>query len=140
MAARASLKTTFILSVGGVLFSGYLSAVKFLSGTCAFNETCPYFLGYPACWYAFGMYSIIFVATGLALWDRIRITSAAKASAFVSLLGILFAGWFVVEELWQSKLTGVLGLSTCVYGLIFYILIFFVSLAGIAQIRRDGNK
>ncbi len=117
----------FILTLAGLFFSGYLSAAKVLTGTCAFGETCPLFLGYPACWYGFGMYFIMFAAVVFALLKRIRMVSMLKINAVISFLGIAFAGNFAVQELIQSKITGALGLSTCVYGLIFYISIFVVS-------------
>lgn len=41
-------KTILILEIADTLFAGYLSAVKLISHTCAFNESCPYFLEYPA--------------------------------------------------------------------------------------------
>lgn len=112
----------------GLLFSGYLSAVKFFSNACAFNEPCPYFLGYPACWYGFGMYLAMFIATGLAITRKTGYTTALKVDLGVSAVGIVFAGSFVVQELLQSRITGVLGLSTCAYGFIFYIAIFIVAI------------
>ena len=56
---------------------------------------------------------------------------ASKIIAVVSFVGILFAGRFVVPEI-EKLLSGIhkvytLGLPTCTYGLIFYILIFIVS-------------
>ena len=77
----------FSLGLAGILFSGYLSAIKFFSATCAFNEPCPYFLGYPACYFGFGMFLIIFASAwlgqlknildfikpGLSVFDRIQI-------------------------------------------------------------------
>ena len=69
-------KAALLLTLAGVLFSGYLSGVKFISDTCAFNEGCPYFLGYPACYYGFLMFSIMFIATLVAKfknWQDIRL-------------------------------------------------------------------
>jgi hypothetical protein len=123
----------FILSSAGLLFSGYLSAVKLVSGTCAFNESCPYFLGYPACWYGFAMYLVMFITTGLAILGKVEIPPAIKTDIVVSLLGILFAGQFVVQEIASTQVTGTLGLSTCAYGLIFYVAIFITSLASVKR-------
>lgn len=109
------------------MFSGYLSAVKLFSGSCAFNEPCPYFLGYPACWYGFALYLIIFIATLLALTDIIEIVSA---------LGIIFSGSFAVREIAAGQITGVLGFSTYVYGFIFFAAIFIVSLFAAGKGRR----
>jgi len=127
------LKTTFILALGGVLFSGYLSAIKLFTGTCAFNESCPTFFGYPACWYGFGMFAAMCVIAVLALRDTITHRIAPKLIAGISLLGILFAGQYVWQEiaLWlgPTAKTGYgLVFPICVYGLIFYIIIFILSL------------
>ena len=125
---RSKVLILFILASAGLLFSGYLSAAKLVSETCAFNEPCPYFLGHPACWYGFAMYLIMFIVTGGALVRKMPGKDAAVTDAIVSFAGILFAGGFVIQEIAQSKVTGALGLSTCAYGLIFYIAIFIVSL------------
>ncbi|HWA32176.1 MAG TPA: hypothetical protein VG694_01870 [Candidatus Paceibacterota bacterium] len=126
------LKIVLVFVCAGLLFSGYLSAVKLFTSTCAFNEGCPYFLGYPACWYGFAMYLIMLLITIFSLGGS-KIRGALKADAVVSFLGIIFAGSFVVQEVARSQVTGSLGLSTCAYGLIFYILIFILSLAGLKQ-------
>jgi uncharacterized membrane protein len=69
MFQKTYLKWTLLLTVAGTAFSGYLSLTKLLTGTCALNEACPYFLGYPACIYGFGMFSTMLVITiiGLAI-------------------------------------------------------------------------
>ena len=125
----------FVLILAGLLFSGYLSAVKLFSGTCAFGESCPYFLGYPACWYGFSMYLFMFIVTGIGLTRKLPLVALCKADAAVSLLGIIFAGSFVIQEIAAAQVTGTLGLSTCVYGLIFYIAIFATALVGLRKSR-----
>lgn len=123
-----SLKAIFVFVCGGLIFSGYLSGVKFFTDTCAFNESCPYFLGYPACWYGFGMYFAMFVTATLFFLNKITFDKALNVVTLISFVGIVFAGNFAVREFMLSQFTGVLGLSTCVYGLIFYIAIFVLSL------------
>ena len=129
-------KILLVLTLAGVLFSGYLSAVKLLTDTCALNEPCPYFLGYPSCWYGFAMYLVMFAATAFALFGKTNAKAALKTDLIVSFLGILFAGRFAIQEFMQSTITGVLGLSTCVYGLIFYILIFITAIVGLKKLRE----
>jgi len=109
----------FVLVCAGLLFSGYLSAMKLFEGSCAFNEPCPYFLGYPACWYGFFMYLTMFVITLLGMLKKMPPLAAFKTVAIVSLIGIVFSGSFVIEEAFRP--------STCAYGLIVYVLIFAVS-------------
>lgn len=119
--------TLFFLSLGGVLFSGYLSGVKFFTSSCALKESCPFFLGYPACYYGFAMYLTLFIFSvlllrggGAEVWTR-RIL-------LVSGLGILFSGYFTLGELpvlWNEGIaTFVLGLPTCAWGLLMYIAVF----------------
>ena len=131
-----ALKIIFILSLGGLLFAGYLSGIKLVSGSCAFNDPCPYFLGYPACWYGFGMYLFMLVFSGLGLLGKMKVPSVFKAVSIISFIGILFAGRFALQELVYGEFTGTLGLSTCVYVLIFYILIFSVSFRSFRLVRR----
>jgi len=122
------IKVILILSIAGVLFSGYLSGVKLLTDTCALGESCPYFLGYPACWYGFTMYLIMFVTALLTLLDKVISAKGVIMLRIVSGLGILFAGYFTVGEL-PTLFSGglgafVLGLPTCAWGLLMYIAIF----------------
>jgi len=125
-------KTVLVLGLAGLLFAGYLSAYKVITTGCALNEPCPYFLGYPACWYGFGMFLTIFTASLLGALGKIKIRTAAAVNAAVSALGILFAGSFTVPEI-GNLLSGTtryaLGLPSCAYGLVFYILIFVLSAA-----------
>lgn len=121
----------FFLGLAGLLFSGYLSAVKLFTSACAFNEPCQYFLGYPACWFGFGMFLVIF---SFALFGLFKNSSEKIVSIIittVSALGILFAGHFVIPEI-GNLFAGIhkaytLVLPTCAYGLIFYIIIFVFS-------------
>lgn len=124
--------TILLLGIGGVLFAGYLSAVKFFSGTCALSESCPYFLGYPACYYGFLMYTVIAVYAGMRLLDLFDAKQANTIILATSFLGILFSGYFTLSELPVLFSSGfgayVLGLPTCALGLIVYAVIFFLSL------------
>jgi disulfide bond formation protein DsbB len=111
-----------LLTLAGVLFSGYMSSVKFFTSNCAFDEPCPLFLGYPACYFGFGMFVTMFIA---ALLGPQRLVLR-----IVSLGGICFAGYFVLAEIQRYRAggsTGALVLPTCAYGLIFFTLIFAVS-------------
>jgi len=127
------IKWSLSLTFAGFLFAGYLSMTKLLSETCAFNESCPYFLGYPACYFGFAMFSIMFVASILALLESVSQKVLLKTNLVVSTLGILFAGYFGLQEIlvWVKEgqiILYTLGLPTCVYGFIFYVIIFFISL------------
>lgn len=133
-------KITLILSLAGLLFSGYLSAVKLFTQTCALSEPCPYFLGYPACWYGFAMFLTLFIASLFGFFRQDKLKSVARTHAFVSGLGILFAGYFTVPEVGRLLSGGgaySLGLPTCAYGLIFYVIIFILS---ISYLKANRHK
>ncbi len=127
----------FLIGIGGLIFSGYLSAVKLFTETCAFNESCPYFLGYPACYYGFVMYLVITIFAGLHVAHTIDGKRANGVILWTSFLGILFAGYFTVLELpllFSDGLSAyVLGLPTCALGLIFYLILTALSL----RLKKD---
>jgi hypothetical protein len=131
------LKIAFYLTLAGSLFAGYMSGLKIFTHTCAFNETCPYFFGYPACWFGFAMFFIMFIISILGLLKKVTCAKVKTILSFISLLGIFFAGRYVVGEIMlyfsQGSSHYALILPTCTYGLIFYIIIFIIS------IRRCEN-
>lgn len=127
------LKLTFCLSLGGVLFSGYLSAYKIFTSTCALSEPCPYFLGYPACWYGFGLFMTIFITTSIAILTSEESKRTAIINLIISGAGIIFALYFTIPEI-SKIISGTnykLLLPTCAYGLIFYMVVFVLSVFNI---------
>jgi len=131
----------FVLSLMGVMFSGYLSGVKFFTETCAFNESCPYFLGYPACYYGFGLFFTLFILSSLLLSQKVGKKKGVIYMNIVSSLGVLFAGYFTLKELpilFRDGLRAyLLGLPTCALGLIFFVVVLVVSLFAVAQKEED---
>ena len=127
------LRLLFVLSIAGLLFAGYLSGVKFFSEVCALNEQCPYFLGYPACYYGFAMYAIMTILLTQHFWGALTRSFVLTALSIVSGLGIIFSGYFTFLELPKLFAEGLaayaLGLPTCAYGLLVYLAIFFIALA-----------
>lgn len=136
MKTNTYFKIIFMLSLGGVLFAGYLSIVQIVTGTCALNEPCPYFLGYPACWYGLVMFLSIFVFNLVALLSRISFRTSLIFITIISFAGILFSGWLSWGEIlsWlNNAITYAMILPTCVYGLIFYLAIFILSVIQITK-------
>lgn len=119
--------TIYTLALLGTLFSGFLSGVKFFTNTCALGETCPLFLGKPACYFGFGLFLILFILSNILVFKKTGQDKTSMTLMVVSILGILFAGRFVIKEIIQWSQTGfewsALGLPTCAYGLIFYMLV-----------------
>ncbi len=120
--------SVLILSFLGFLFSGYISLTKLLTHSCALREACPYFLGYPACWYGFGMFSIIFITSIVSIHRKTNILYWIQL--ITAVLGVFFAGYFTLPEVTRLIFGHqyILGLPSCAYGLIFYILIFVFSI------------
>lgn len=132
MAPDTYLFITFWLALAGIFFAGYLTAVRLVTKKCAFNESCPYFLGFPSCWYGFTMFIILFSADLSARVGYLSVTTATNVLLGVALLGILFSGYFSLQELvaWlrSPSKSYALVLPSCSYGLVFYIAIFILSL------------
>jgi len=132
--------TIFFLTLGGFLFSGYLSFVKLFSNTCALNEPCPYFLGYPACWYGFALFSILFISSVVAQLNKKHTHLTHWIQIIISGMGILFAGYFTYPEvvrLFAGNAAYSLGLPTCAYGLVFYILVFVLAIREVRATNRS---
>jgi hypothetical protein len=127
----------FVLTTAGLLFSGYFSAIRLFTGTCAFNEFCPYFLGYPACWYGFGMFLIMFIVTTLAFAKKIHAETAVTTDIIVALFGMFFSGRFAIIEFVRALSMGGPVLSTCTFGFLFYGAIFIVALVAPEETETD---
>ena len=69
MKKRIALKVIFIISIIGILFSGYLSYMEVFAGSCELGE-CTSIFEVPACVYGFVMYLVIFVISLLGLVDK----------------------------------------------------------------------
>ena len=135
------MKLLFSLSIAGVLFAGYLSSVRFFTDTCAFNEPCPYFLGYPACYFGFAMYLLMTLVIALYYFGILTKQRALTKVVVISGAGILFAGFFTLKEMPQLFVNGMsaylLGLPTCAYGLLVYTAIMVLAVRALMQERRS---
>jgi len=143
MKKEKNVVALFVLSVAGLLFSGYLSGVKFFTDTCAFNEGCPYFLGYPACYFGFALFLALTVISFRVITSRMYERAGFKWMEVIGSLGVLFAGYFTVQELPLLLKGGLrvymLGLPTCALGLIFYTLIVYISSRSLSK-RKVGES
>lgn len=113
----------FAVSFAGVLFSGYQSAVKFFSQRCAI-DACPYFLGYPACYFGFALFLGLAILSLLVIFQPQRIRVWANSLLVVAIAGVLFAGRYTVQEvplLFEKGFKAyALGLPTCAWGLLMF--------------------
>ena len=113
------------LASAGVLFSGYMSYVRFFTNSCVFSEPCPQFLGYPACYFGFAMFISLFFVSIVAVLTKTHIKGLMTANAVIAAVGTLFSGYFALNEP---------GISTCVYGAVFFIVILLVSVSALTRI------
>ena len=133
-----NLKAIFIFSLIGLLFSGYLTFTKLILGNCPLTEGCPTFLGYPACYFGFVLFLILFTISISALLELNK--TKLKLLIYISLLSIIFATYSTIKEyVSPSCLNGVcdysLLLPTCVYGLAIYLVIFILSLITLKELN-----
>ena len=119
------------LAIAGLAFSGYLGGVKLFGGTCAFNETCATFLGYPTCYYGFLMFLAITLFAVMLMLGKMSKRGAKKAILLIAGVGICFAGYFTFREFAKIFDEGLgaymLGLPTCAYGFVVYTILFGVA-------------
>lgn len=131
MTIRKYVNISLPLTLAGVCFSGYLSGVKLFSGNCAFGESCPVFLGYPACYFGFVIFATMFIGTLVAFLSRPSGQWPVMHNMIFSGLGVLFSGYFVGIEIFNWLSRGFeatfFGLSTCAYGLAFFLTILIFS-------------
>lgn len=77
------------------------------------------------------MFSLMLLASLLGLFGPLTGKMVARFNAAISLLGIFFAGYFTWAEVaawFAGRGAGYqLGLPTCAYGLVFYVVIFVLS-------------
>ena len=74
MKQRTALQIILVISILGLLFSGYLSYLELFGGGCTGAVSCPLkgsaLLGLPVCVYGFIMYLVIFVVVILGLRSK----------------------------------------------------------------------
>lgn len=131
-----SIWIIFVFALIGVLFSGYLTFTKMVLGVCPLTESCPYLFGQPVCIYGFGMFLLLLVFSGLMLFNIKKKFDKTfklnKGILCISFAGILFSGYYAVQELFFTSCYGgkcdySLGLPSCVYGFVMYVIIFVLS-------------
>ncbi|MFH0701635.1 MAG: hypothetical protein V2A62_04310 [Candidatus Woesearchaeota archaeon] len=62
-----ALKIILVISIAGILFSGYLSYGELFRKVCPLAGGCSNLLGLPVCVYGFIMYFLVFVVSLLGL-------------------------------------------------------------------------
>jgi uncharacterized membrane protein len=133
MSVRTYQNWALALSAAGVAFSGYLGGTRLFTNSCAFSEPCPTFLGQPACYFGFALFFSLFVVSIAARVSGTTRGWPVVANLVLSLAGTLFAGYFAVAEIhgWFARgfTTYSMGVSTCVYGALFFAALLGLSVA-----------
>lgn len=144
MTAQRYFIWAFVLSLGGTLFAGYQSFYKIFVKACAFGETCPIVLGWPACYYGLAIFLVLLVAAGAGLRSvnpRVR-EPATKTLFWGSLVGLIFAGSLSMQEisgiLNAAAASYGLGLPTCVYGAVFYAVLFVLTVLAVRRSTKTA--
>jgi hypothetical protein len=127
------------LGAAGTAFAGYLSAVRMRSGMCAFDESCPFFLGRPACYFGFALFAGIFVVATAATLLRVRTAWSVVANLVLSSLGVAFATLMTAREV-GAHTAYKLGLPTCVYGSVFFAAVLVASVLYAVRARAMRRR
>lgn len=112
-----------IVALIGTLFSGYLTLTKLFSGTCSLTEGCTYFLGYPTCLFGFIFFTILLILSLISFKKNI-----IKPIMLISIIAIIFSGYFTILDLQQWTGNYSLGIPSCIYGLFMFIIILISSI------------
>jgi hypothetical protein len=121
-------RSALAVSATGTAFSGYLSAKRLLSGMCAFDESCPFFLGHPACYYGFALFAALFLVAVVASLTKTRRAWPALLNAALATAGIVFASSMTALDI-RSGAHHPLLLPTCAWGLVFFAAMLGLSVA-----------
>lgn len=130
-----------LLSLAGLLFSGYMSFYKLFTDICAFGETCPYFFGIPACYIGFILFLSLFIMSLLLFFNKLPKRIGLLSMSIDSFLGIIFAGFYTTKELpllFEKGLGAyVFGLPTCALGMIFFIMVFVFAIYYLIHLKNE---
>ncbi|HRZ85509.1 MAG TPA: hypothetical protein P5277_01890 [Candidatus Paceibacterota bacterium] len=74
MKKETALKIILVISIAGLLFSGYLSYTELFAGYCGASQlgmgSCTNVMQIPACVYGFAMYMVVFIISLLGLKNK----------------------------------------------------------------------
>ncbi len=130
-----------VFSAAGAALSGYLSYINLWGTGCqqaalsCGNSGPVMIFGLPNCVYGFGMFTAVFVLSITILFHT-KAAVLPKIVFWLGLVGTAFALGLVVYEYGWLKETGI---PACVYGLLFYALIFILATAHRKQAKTISS-
>lgn len=129
-----------LLSIVGILFSGYLSYNIYWGAgcqeavvSCGSNGNTTKILGVPTCVYGLFMYLIIAIILGVGLSNSKRL-GWLKSAFIISLIGLVFSLSLSIYELWLQD-SSLSGLPACAYGFFIYLGIFIFEILALNKGR-----
>jgi len=67
-----ALKTILLISIIGILFSGYLTYNELVNQVCVLGGSCPFIFNMPACVYGLAMYLLVFTISLIGILDKTK--------------------------------------------------------------------
>jgi hypothetical protein len=141
MKHKTAVIIVLLVSIGGMIFSGYLSYVNLWGSGCTDAViSCGgakqvLIFGLPTCVYGFFMFAFEAVLAIAAL-TRADKKTLLKWMFGLGLFGVMFAGVLAIYEIiWLDAFT--YGIPACLYGFFFYFFIFLFALFGL---RYQGGQ
>ncbi len=128
---KRNILSILTFAILGSLFAGYLSFQKLTTKTCVLTEGCGYLFGIPSCVYGFVLFFLILIFALVTMFSEE--TNMKKTIKIISLIGILYSFGFSIYDLFLAPINILNGakftlfLPSCIYGLIFYLIIFIFS-------------
>ncbi|MBU0598107.1 vitamin K epoxide reductase family protein [Patescibacteria group bacterium] len=122
-----------LLSIAGMIFSGYLSYYNVFEAGCedaliSCGTKPVEIFGLPNCVYGFAMFVVVGILSVIGL-DEARAKKMIKTILILSIIGVLFAGSLSYYEMYVIG-SGFSSIPACVYGFFLYILILIFSIFG----------
>lgn len=132
--SRVGAIIVFSCAAIGTLYSGILTYGKLTTGMCVFGSSCPLLLGIPVCVFGFfGFLSVLLLFGASYYTKRWRSKGVVVELFWISLVGTLFALYFLIQELFfipgASEGFPAIGFGypSCLYGMVLFGIIFLIS-------------
>ncbi len=123
-----NLATIIILSIIGILFSGYLTYYTFTTG---FGACELFFFGMPSCFYGLIVYVLIFIFSMLLIRAGLKNKKSILLAA-LSLFGVAFAATltaYIISKGPTCASLSFFGVPPCLLGLVMFAILFVLAIS-----------
>jgi uncharacterized membrane protein len=141
MKHKTAVIIALAVAIGGMIFSGYLTYTNLWGSGCTHSliscggAKAVKIFGQPTCVYGFFMFTIEAIMAIVALTKADR-KPLLKWMFGLGIFGTLFAGGIALYEIFALD-AFTYGFPACIYGFVFYVLIFLFSMFGL---RYKGDQ